>query len=125
MASNLLFSPDGKWLLCNWTEAQNKVGSRSLSNRWSNRWAMWDINKGKIVRKWPGSEWQEAFFVPQGLSFVTAKENTLILSEASSGRMKAKFKISGQKAEMFALAPDGKLLASSSSDGVLHVWNAH
>jgi WD40 repeat protein len=104
---SLAFSPDGRKLAS---------GSRDRTVR------IWDMDSGQTRKILPHPEWVRfVAFTPDGQTLVTASnvEGTVRLWKLTDETQTA---LSDKPFSAAALAPDGRLLAGSSFDGI-HVWD--
>jgi WD40 repeat protein len=106
----LAFSPDGTILA--------RLRNALLDNH--DRIGLWDVPKGKSLRKWnPGEAMGDAAlaFLPDGKAFVTKGETAFKLWDVATGKGLRDFplKLEGQLIQGFAVSPDGKTLATGDS----------
>lgn len=103
------FSPDGK------TVASG--GDDYLINVWDVR-----SGKGKMIRR--HGQVSSLHFLPTGKSFVVGGRSAdVFLLSAADGSIIRRFTGHTQSVRHVDLSPDGKTLATTSTDGVMKMWN--
>lgn len=103
------FSPDGK------TVASG--GDDYLIN-------VWDVQsgKGKMIRR--HGQVSSLHFLPTGKSFVVGGRSTeVFLLDADNGSVIRRFRGHTQSVRHVDLSPDGKTLATASTDGMMKIWD--
>jgi WD40 repeat protein len=109
---NLVFSPDGKFLVAN-NSAIHAVH-------------LWDVETGKEVKRFPVPNGYCMAFSPDGKRLVTGgyEDKTVRVWEVESGKELRKYE--GHSAGVLSVAyfPDGKRIASACGDGNVRIWRA-
>jgi hypothetical protein len=118
--SSVAFSPDGKILATGLTtETAGAPGNSGTT-------VLWDVRTGKQLRSLPSGGGSEAFS-PDGTTLAAAGgygDSRTTLRDPATGKKIALLDdhqeavINGE-----AFSPDGKMLATSESDGVVQLWN--
>jgi len=114
---SVAYSPDGRTLA-----ASGHLGTVLL----------WDSITGQEIRKldtlaFTGTRFDvpTVVFSPDGKTLVGSQEDWVLLWDVPSGRQRRKFKvhIDGEDIVSLALSPNGSLLACSSKDATIRIWD--
>jgi WD40 repeat protein len=107
----LAFSPDGKTIA---------LGTLRPGVQ------LWDVAKGKLVR---GIDCHNDVFVhsvafsPDGKVIASGSWDRIVLSEAATGKERARFEAKMQSISGLAFTADGRTLVSGSQDGWVRLWD--
>ena len=106
------FSPDGK------TIVSANVGYKETIIQ------LWESETGILKHTWFGSlsDINSSSFSPDGQTIVIANHNTLELRDVETGTVKESL-LSDEVTNGVSFSPNGKIIASCTHDGNIHVWN--
>lgn len=110
--SSVAFSPDGQ---------------RLVSSGWDNTTRVWDVKTGRLLLKIAGPNDAEGFagtvFSRDGDSiFSVTKDERIQMWDAANGKLLATVKGSDQSVQGLRISPDGNVLATFGSRGVVELW---
>jgi RNA polymerase sigma factor (sigma-70 family) len=107
----LFLGADGKTLISN-----TFVGARAVQ--------VWEPTTGKLIRSFPGNYAYEPVAVsPDGNTLVISEGAKLGLWDLSSGKRIRRLEAANvADVQALAFSPDGKTLAASDQNGVIHFW---
>src|SRR5579885_3905349 len=96
-------------------------GTTLASLDWDGVFRLWDVRDGHETLRRPGLHLAMAF-APDGKTIALDDINIQLL-DASTGKELGILKGHRMSVASIAFSPDGKLLASSSLDGTIRIWN--
>ncbi len=111
--SKVGISPDGRTLAYSLTD-WNGVG-------------LWDIRRGKKIRKLIGHEYYYIValaFSPDGRKLVSSDWNTIIVWDVAAGKKLRILNDPSLPAILFAFSPDNRTVAAGMEDGRIAVWDS-
>jgi WD40 repeat protein len=111
---SLAYSPDGRYL------AAGDIGENASI-------IVWDLvaRVQTLHQRWPHGPFKAIMFSPDGKSLATAScfERGVRLWDVGSGKLVRSFAGHRLGTSSLAFSPDGSLLATGGSDGLLRLWN--
>ena len=151
LARSIVFSPDGKTLVCGsddgirlWdthtgehkktlTEHRNVVDTVALSSdgnilasgSWDNTIRLWDAHTGEHKKTLTEhkSRSESVTFSPDGKTIASGNhDNTIRLWDADTGENKMTLTGHTESIRSIAFSPDGKTLASGGAEGIIFLW---
>jgi WD40 repeat protein/tRNA A-37 threonylcarbamoyl transferase component Bud32 len=108
-----------------WSVALSPEGKHILSGGTDSTMRLWSLESGAMVKEYPGFKRtvQAASFTPDSRQFVVACGEEIQVREVGTGKEVRRLMGHYRTVRCLAVSPNGRLLATGSTDGTVRLWN--